>query len=166
MITPLLYVEHFDTTRETLVSQTACALALAASILDSPSIHVRPTQSPTIPSPTFRSPSVSTTITTTDVGRRRLELDAESDCTGSTSEVWDATTGEWVSTFYTLDEQTHNLDMFYMEEVDGMNELWVTEIEEWMAPSLYNQLQYNYVKLSLECPSSTVVESCVIFKPR
>lgn len=80
--------------------------------------------------------------------------------------MWDATTGEWVSTFYTLDEQTHDLNMFYMEEVDGMNELWVTEIEEWMAPSLYNQLQYNYVKLSLECPSSTVVESCVIFKPR
>lgn len=123
-------------------------------------------QSPTITYLTFRAPSVSTATTTTKDGRRRLELDAESDCTGSTSEVWDASIGEWVSTFYTLDEETHDIDMFYMQEVNGMNELWVTEIKDWMAPSLYNQLQYNYVKLNLECPSSTVVESCVIFEPR
>lgn len=101
-----------------------------------------------------------------DYDRRRLTLDDESDCTGSTSEVWDARTGEWVSTFFTFDEETHDIDMFYMQEVDGMNELWVTEIEEWMAPSLYNQLQFNYVKLTLDCPSSTKVDSCVIFEPR
>lgn len=56
--------------------------------------------------------------------------------------------------------------MFYLNEVDGVNELWVTEIEDWMAPSLYNQLQYNYVKLSITCPEENVVtDSCVIFKP-
>lgn len=80
--------------------------------------------------------------------------------------MWDANTGEWVSTFFTYDEQTHDIDMFYMQEVDGMHELWVTEIGEWMAPSLYNQLQFNYVKLTLDCPSSTKVDSCVIFEPR
>lgn len=134
--------------------------------VDSLSILVWRMQSPTITSPTSRSPSASTTNMTKDDARRQLELDAESDCTGSISEVWDAKTGEWVSTFYTLDEETHDIDMFYMKEENGMNELWVTEIDQWMAPSLYNQLQYNYVKLNLECPSSTVVESCVIFEPR
>lgn len=56
--------------------------------------------------------------------------------------------------------------MFFMKEVDGSNELWVTEIQSWMAPSLYNQLQYRYVRLNLTCPASTVVDSCVIFEPR
>lgn len=58
------------------------------------------------------------------------------------------------------------VDMFFMQEVDGRNELWVESIEDWMAPSLYNQLQYTYVKLNLTCPSSTETRSCIIFEPR
>eukprot|EP00903_Cladosiphon_okamuranus_P017428 g16052.t1 len=96
-----------------------------------------------------------------------LASNQETACTGGLAQAWDPRTGEWRSTFETLDSQSHDIDMFYLNQVDdGMNELWVTEIEDWMAPSLYNQLQYNYVKLSITCPDENVVtESCVIFMP-
>ncbi|CAM9948309.1 unnamed protein product [Ectocarpus sp. 6 AP-2014] len=95
-----------------------------------------------------------------------LEENEERGCTGSSAQFWDPKNGEWRSTFETIDGESHDLDMFYMSLVDGVNELWVTEIESWMAPSLYNQLQYNYVKLILTCPEdNVVVDSCVIFEP-
>lgn len=82
------------------------------------------------------------------------------------AEFWDPRDGEWRSTFETIDGQSHDLDMFYLNLVDGVNELWVTEIQAWMAPSLYNQLQYNYVKLTVTClAENVVVDSCVIFRP-
>lgn len=90
----------------------------------------------------------------------------ENGCTGAVSEFWDPRLGVWLSAFQTLDGESHDVDMFYLNIVDGINELWVTEIESWMAPSLYNQLQHNYVKLTVTCPAdNVVVESCVIFKP-
>eukprot|EP00752_Nemacystus_decipiens_P017637 g15808.t1 len=95
-----------------------------------------------------------------------LTANEETACTSSLAQSWDPRTGTWRDTFQTLDSESHDIDMFYLNQVDGMNELWVTEIESWMAPSLYNQLQYNYVKLSITCPEENVVtESCVIFKP-
>lgn len=94
------------------------------------------------------------------------EENAESSCTGNTAHFWDPRTGAWRSTFDTVDGESHDIDMFALNLTDGANELWVTEIESWMAPSLYNQLQYNYVKLDITCPAENVVqESCVIFKP-
>lgn len=99
-------------------------------------------------------------------GRASADTESATECTGNTSEFWDPRTGVWQSTFDTIDGESHDIDMFYMNVVDGVNELWVTEIESWMAASLYNQLQYNYVKLNLTCPSSTQVNSCIIFEPR
>lgn len=73
--------------------------------------------------------------------------------------------GKWTDTYRTLDGVSHPLDMFFMNEVDDKNELWVKSIGSWMAPSLYNQLHYNYVRLNLTCPSSTKKTSCLIFQP-
>lgn len=95
-----------------------------------------------------------------------MSLDDEVDCTGNISEYWNVKTGEWTSTYETVDGESHAIDMFYMQEVDDNNELWVDSIASWMAPSLYNQLLYTYVKLNLTCPSSTQTSSCVLFKPR
>lgn len=95
-----------------------------------------------------------------------LDSNEETACTSGLAQFWDPRTGNWRSTFETLDSESHDIDMFYLNQVDGMNELWATEIESWMAPSLYNQLQYNYVKLNITCPEENVVtDSCVIFKP-
>ncbi|CAN0093763.1 unnamed protein product, partial [Pylaiella littoralis] len=95
-----------------------------------------------------------------------LEENEESGCTGTSAQFWNRATGEWSSTFETIDGESHDIDMFYLNLVDGYNELWVTEIESWMAPSLYVQLQYNYVKLNVTCPAgNTVVDSCVMFEP-
>lgn len=103
---------------------------------------------------------------TTRKTENALEENEERGCTGSSAQFWDPKNGEWRSTFETIDGESHDLDMFYMSLVDGVNELWVTEIESWMAPSLYNQLQHNYVKLILTCPEdNVVVDSCVIFEP-
>lgn len=95
-----------------------------------------------------------------------MEENEESGCTGTSAQFWNRATGEWSSTFETIDGESHDIDMFYLNLVDGYNELWVTEIESWMAPSLYVQLQYNYVKLNVTCPAgNTVVDSCVMFEP-
>lgn len=94
------------------------------------------------------------------------EANAEINCTGNTAHFWDPRAGEWRSTFETVDGESHDIDMFSLNLTDGANELWVKEIESWMAPSLYNQLQYNYVKLDIACPEENVIqESCVIFEP-
>lgn len=97
--------------------------------------------------------------------RRRLALEAESDCQGNYSEYWDVKTGSWRDTYETLDGESHILDMFFMQEVEEKNELWVTALEDWMAPSLYNQLQNTYVRLNLTCPSFSEPQSCVLFQP-
>lgn len=97
--------------------------------------------------------------------RRRLALDSESDCQGDYSEYWDVKTGSWRETYETLGGESHPLDMFFMQEVEDKNELWVTAIEDWMAPSLYNQLQNTYVRLNLTCPAFSKPQSCLLFQP-
>lgn len=87
-------------------------------------------------------------------------------CTGYASEVWNTITGKWKQTFETIDGTSHGIDIFFVEETGGSSQLGVTKIEDWMAPSIYNQLQFNYVKIKLTCPSSVQVDSCVIFSPR
>ncbi|CAN0412459.1 unnamed protein product, partial [Discosporangium mesarthrocarpum] len=87
-------------------------------------------------------------------------------CYGDVSQYWDSSTGEWVEEFTTLDGTSHPINMFYAQEIDGGMELWAKEIENWMAPDLYDQLAFRYVRLNLTCPSSPVQESCVVFEPR
>ena len=100
------------------------------------------------------------------VTENAMEANAERNCTANSAQFWDPRTGVWRSTFQTVDGESHDVDMFFLNLTDGANELWVTEIESWMAPSLYNQLQYNYVKLDITCPEeNVVVNSCAIFKP-
>ncbi|CAM9761712.1 unnamed protein product [Discosporangium mesarthrocarpum] len=80
--------------------------------------------------------------------------------------MWDVRSEAWVDT-YTLDNETAlPLDMFYAQEVaGGTMELYVKEIENWMAPTLYDRLQFNYMRLNLTCPASLEPDSCVLFKP-
>ena len=93
------------------------------------------------------------------------EANAENDCTANSAQYWDSATGVWRSTFETVDGESREIDMFFLNLTDGMNELWVTEIESWAAPSLYTQLQDNYVKLDITCPDeNVVVNSCAMFK--
>lgn len=128
------------------------------------SFSISPIEPHADPSSALRGTFVPLTHPTTTANA--LEANEENGCNGTSAQVWDPLTGEWHSTFQTIDGESHSIDMFYLNLVDGVNELWVTEIESWMAPSLYNQLQYNYVKLSVTCPDdNTVVDSCVTFKP-
>ncbi|CAM9694435.1 unnamed protein product [Choristocarpus tenellus] len=91
--------------------------------------------------------------------------EVDSSCSGGSAEYWNAKDGVWVSEFVTDDGSSFPLDMFHVQEVNGTAELWIDEIETWMAPSLYDQLQFNYVRLDMTCPSSPQPTSCVIFKP-
>ena len=94
-----------------------------------------------------------------------LEQNSENTCTANSAQYWDSEAGVWRSTFETIDGESHAIDMFVLNLTNGMNELWVTEIDSSVAPSLYTQLQDNYVKLNISCPDENVVEnSCTMFK--
>lgn len=74
-------------------------------------------------------------------------------------------TGTWKDTYDTKDGESHPIDMFYTLEVDDKNELWVMPLIDWMAPSLYIYLQNTYVRMNLTCTDSSMLNSCVLFRP-